>query len=263
MRAHLTLNFLVSAFLALTGCATHPTPQRSANSASDKNDRSSPHDKALAKKGQKTLPETSKVSLDIPPNSQTNSASKDLTKTFNRLNDPSMQLMDEDIQTATALHPAAKASMEEAVLVLAQLRLLKTQLDQSSQFQSHDLYDKNSPPEASSTKKISMEKLFRDLDLDLLNSFTTNSNLKNLPTLALLKSLLDKTENSKDFTTSIQSLIDLEAQKWAALQKPNNTPDAQQTPLPPPPSPPVASATAAPSPETSAIGSNEVHTAAT
>jgi tetratricopeptide (TPR) repeat protein len=139
--------------------------------------------------------------------------------------------MDEDIRTATALHPAPKGSMEEAVLILAQLRLLKIQAEQSSKFQSRDLYEEGQQPAAAANpNQPSMERQFRDLDIDLVMSFQQNTHLKNLETLAMVKSLLEQTSNSQQFNGGIQAVLDQEAQKWAALQKTERPVEEQPAP---------------------------------
>jgi tetratricopeptide (TPR) repeat protein len=224
--------------------------------------------KAIAANKTKPLPKEGQKTLDAhdaaaPASAQTPDAApvaSDLTRTLGRLSDPTMQLMDEDIRVATALHPAPKGSMEEAVLILAQLRLLKIQTEQSSKFQSRDLYEQgegNPPAAASNPNQPSMEKQFRDLDIDLVTSFNQNTHLKNLPTLALVKTLLEQTSNSPTFQSGMQTIIDQEAQKWAALQK-TAKPEEQPSPevVTPAPVDGVASAPAASEPSLSTLPSD-------
>jgi hypothetical protein len=230
MRVKFTTPLVLVTLATLPACVTsrsHGTAQNSAAKTSTAANRAKP----LAKEGQKTqdvpdaaVPATAQMPEKAP-------ATTDLTRTLNRLNDETMQLMDEDIRTATALHPAAKGSMEEAVLILAQLRLLKIQTEQSSKFQSRDLYEQGEGQQPAATapnaNQPSMEKQFRDLNIDLITSFNQNTHLKNLPTLALVKTLLEQTSNSPAFQSGMQTIIDQEAQKWAALQK---TPKVDETP---------------------------------
>lgn len=261
MRVKFTTPLVLVTLATLPACVTsrsHGTaPRSTASSAANKA-------KPLAKEGQKTVHDTA-----VPAPAQTPDiapATHDLTRTYNRLNDQTMRLMEEDIRTATALHPAQKGTMEEAVLILAQLRLLKIQTEQSSKFQSRDLYDQNedqqqgAPTPAANPNQPSMEKQFRDLDIDLVASFNQNTHLKNLPTLALVKTLLEQTSNSVPFNSGMQAIIDLEAQKWAALQK-TAKPEEQAAPEAATPEPIEATAAnpAAPDPGlTSTPG--EVHT---
>jgi len=227
MKAKFTIPLVLVTMATAPACVTsrpHGTSQGSTAKAISAANKAKP----LAKEGQKTQEaqpsaEATAEAPDVAP------ALTDLTRTFNRLNDQTMQLMDEDIRAATALHPAPKGSMEEAVVILTQLRLLKIQAEQSSKFQSRDLYEqgeenRGQQPLAGNQpnpgQMPSMEKQFRDLDIDLVTSFNQNSHLKNLPTLALVKTLMEQTSNSPQFSSGMQTLIDQEAQKWAALQKP-------------------------------------------
>jgi tetratricopeptide (TPR) repeat protein len=223
MRVKFTTPLILVTLATLPACVTsrsHGTAPRSTAKTSSAANKAKP----LAKEGQKTQDVHDAAPASTPTAAAT-PASSDLTRTFNRLNDPTMRLMDEDIRAATALHPAPQGSLEEAVLILAQLRLLKIQTDQSSKFQSRDLYEQegeDQQPTAASApnpNQPSMEVQFRDLNIDLVTSFQKNTHLKNLQTLALVKSLLEQTRNSPQFSGGIQSILDQEAQKWAALQK--------------------------------------------
>jgi hypothetical protein len=221
MRVKFTTPLVLVTLATLPACVTsrpHGTAQNSTAKAIAAN-----RAKPLAKEGHKTqdmhdaaAPEAGQTPDTAPPTTN-------LMRTFNRLNDQTMRLMDEDIRVATALHPAPKGSMEEAVLILAQLRLLKIQTEQSSKFQSRDLYEEGEGNQAATaapnTNQPSMEKQFRDLNIDLVTSFHQNTHLKNLPTLALVKTLLEQTSNSPAFQNGMQTMLDEEAQKWASLQK--------------------------------------------
>jgi tetratricopeptide (TPR) repeat protein len=213
--------------------------------------------KPLAKEGQKTQDGADAAAPAATATPDAAPVATDLTRTYNRLSDPTMQLMEEDIRAATALHPAPKGSMEEAVLILAQLRLLKIQTEQSTKFQSRDLYEQGDASQqaaAPNPNLPSMEKQFRDLDIDLVTSFNQNTHLKTLPTLALVKTLLEQTSNSPTFQSGMQTIIDQEAQKWAALQK-TAKPEEPPTPSPetaaPAPVDATASVPAAPEPSLS------------
>lgn len=252
MRVKFTTPLVLVTLATVPACVTsrpHGTAQTSTAKAIAANKT-----KPLAKEGQKTQDGHDAA---VPAAAQTPDAApvaSDLTRTFNRLSDPTMQLMDEDIRTATALHPAPKGSMEEAVLILAQLRLLKIQSDQSSKFQSRDLYEQgegNQQAAAPNRNLPSMEKQFRDLDIDLVTSFHQNTHLKNLPTLALVKTLLEQTSNSPTFQSGMQTIIDQEAQKWAALQKIAKPEETQPVPETAAPAPVDATAGAPAAPEPS------------
>ncbi|HET9235977.1 MAG TPA: hypothetical protein VFO10_01930 [Oligoflexus sp.] len=251
MRVKFTTPLVLVTLATLPACVTsrpHGTAQTSTAKAIAANKT-----KPLAKEGQKTQDGHDAA---VAASAQTPDAApvaSDLTRTFNRLSDPTMQLMDEDIRAATALHPAPKGSLEEAVLILAQLRLLKIQTEQSSKFQSRDLYEQgegNPPAAASNSNQPSMEKQFRDLDIDLVTSFNQNTHLKTLPTLALVKTLLEQTSNSPTFQSGMQTIIDQEAQKWAALQK-TAKPEEQPTPDAAAPAPVDGTAAAPAAPEPS------------
>ncbi len=257
MRAKFTTTFLLASLAATSACVTsrsNPT----ASVTPSKTPANQTKAKPLAKEGQKTQQHEVPGVAEVPATETPLPIATDLNRTFNRLNDPTMQLMDEDIRTATALHPTTPGSMEEAVLVLAQLRLLKIQTEQTTKFQSRDLYEQGQEPKPAAASQPSMEKLFKDLNINLVNSFNQNNNLKNLATLGLVKSLLDHTSNSASFDQSMQSIIDVEASKWTALQKPAR----------PSESPEVTAAASAEAPsvpvtETSSVTSQDIHTAAT
>ncbi|WP_218110332.1 hypothetical protein [Oligoflexus tunisiensis] len=203
----------------------HGTAPRSTAKTSSAANKAKP----LAKEGHKTQGGPVAAPVVTP---DATAAQTDLTHTFTRLSDPTMRLMDEDVRVATALHPAPKGSMEEAVVILAQLRFLKIQTEQSSKFQSRDLYAEENAATTGTeptASRPSMEKQFSDLGIDLVSSFHQNQHLKNLPTLALVKKLLEQTNNSVAFQTGMQTIIDQEAQKWAALQKAVQ-PESPETP---------------------------------
>jgi tetratricopeptide (TPR) repeat protein len=255
MRVKFTTPLLLVTLATVPACVTsrpHGTAQTSTAKAIAANKT-----KPLAKEGHKTQ---DGHDVAAPVSAQTPDAApvaSNLTRTFNRLSDPTMRLMDEDIRAATALHPAPKGSMEEAVLILAQLRLLKVQTEQSSKFQSRDLYEQGEGDQAAvapNPNLPSMEKQFRDLDIDLVTSFNQNTHLKNLSTLALVKSLLEQTSNSPTFQSGMQTIIDQEAEKWAALQK-TTKPGEQPTPeaAASVPSDGVAAAPAEPEPSLSTV----------
>ncbi|MDQ3235224.1 MAG: hypothetical protein M3Q07_25730 [Pseudobdellovibrionaceae bacterium] len=249
MRAKFTTPLVLVTLATVPACVTsrpHGTTHRStaeALSAAKKN-------KPLTKEGQKTQEIAADAPAPVQP-ADTAPVATDLTRTLNRLNDQTMQLMDEDIRAATALHPAPQGSLEEAVLILAQLRLLKIQTEQSSKFQSRDLYESNdgarNQPAAGAQgtnagQMPSMEKQFRDLNIDLATSFHQNQHLKNLPTLALVKSLMEHTSNSAPFNSGMQTILDQEAQKWAVLQR-STKPETEapaETPAVPAEAAPVA-----------------------
>ncbi len=198
----------ISILLILTGCALSFScaTTQSPHAASKKGAQAVPHkkDAPLAKAGQKT---------PAPAVAQAQGPSE-LDAIYLRLNDTSMQLSDEDVRTATALHPAAKNSLEEAILVTTQLRLLKLQVDQSSGFQSNDLYA--TPGEQSASSSPSMEKLFQDLQIDLPATYRNNSHLKNKASLTLAQDLIDRTKNSAPFTAQLHASLDEESQHLAA-----------------------------------------------
>ena len=255
MRAHSCLVFLLAPLLALTSCVTNTATQRSPSSKLGKAHNSKAKEKPLAKEGQKALQGSDPNSL-TPPAPAPQRTAQNLADTFDRLNDPTMQLKDEDIHTATALHPATKGSVEEGIVILAQLRSLNMQVDQSSKFQSHDLYENGVNKDHKPIPKPSVEKVFQGLNIDLLSSIQLNSKLKTPPTFVLLKTLLDNSENSATFTGSIQKWIDEESQKLAIN---SGAPNIDGAPAPATP----AVITPAQNPEINAIGSSEVHTAAT
>jgi hypothetical protein len=260
MRAKFSTSLLLASLAAFPACVTSHSTQKEPGSQETSN-LASKLTKPLAKEGQKT-PQNQLVADPETPASPVGPAKAvDLNRSFNRLNDPSMQLMDEDIQLATSLYPATKGSLEEALVILAQLRLLKIQTEQSSKFHSRDLYEEGNIKTVTPSNQASMEKQFKDLSIDLAVNFNQNSHLKNLSTLALLKTLLDHTSNSAAFNQSLQAIIDVEAHKWAALQK--SAPAAESPETPGDPVPPIAPVAVAPnpSPDASAIGSSEVHTA--
>lgn len=258
MRAKITTPLVLFTLATVPACVT----SRSAgptHSNSAKKDNAANKPKPLAKEGQKTQQNETGATPTAPSPA---AAPGDLNRTFTRLSDPTMQLMDEDIHTATALHPATKGSMEEAVVILAQLRLLKVQTDQSSKFQSHDLYETGEGKAATPpAQQPSMEKQFRDLDIDLVTSFNQNGNLKNLPTLALVKSLLEHTSNSPQFNDGMQAVMDAEARKWAALQKGTTEAPAAVLPEPVAPVPPPAPVAVAPVEPSPPLPTGDIHTA--
>jgi cell division septation protein DedD len=248
MRVNFTTPLILVTLATVPACVTsrpHGTAPRSTAKTTNTANKAKP----LAKEGQKTQDATA-AAAGVAQSPESTAVQTDLTRTFTRLSDPTMRLMDEDLRVATALHPAPKGTMEEAVVILAQLRLLKIQTEQSSKFQSRDLYEEDNAADAGTAaagSRPSMEKQFSELGIDLVSSFDQNQHLKTLPSLALVKKLLETTSNSVAFQNGMQSIIDHEAQKWAALQ---NTAQPETPVTPEPAAAPVeATAETAPSAE--------------
>jgi hypothetical protein len=219
MRRHLITLLLFTSSLATLSCVTNtasPRPPRAASTGKPA--------RPLAKEGQKVV---------TPPAAAPTEQVNALEPTFKRLSDISVQLRDEDVRTASGLYPAAANSLEEATLVVAQLRLLRLQIEQKSGFEARDLYDKAGGENAEKPRTattVSMEKPFDDLQLDVLTILQNNSHLQTRDAMFLVKDVFERSSSRPEFAEKVTALLESASQRWADL-KPRPAP----TEAPPPP----------------------------
>ncbi len=166
--------------------------------------------KPLPKEGQKTEPTLGLASPSPVPK-------QELDPLLTHLTDLSQPLTDDDLRIAGNLHPAAAGSIEEAVLITAQLRMFRQQLAQSGSFQSRDLYPGEGQTTSEARNTASLEKLFQDLEVDLPRALQSNPALQNVNVMKLVQELLNNTQNSTAFQGQMTVLLAEQSQKWPEL----------------------------------------------
>lgn len=209
---------------ALTSCVTPRGGKASGKVAKNPSKSAQP----LPKEGQKVEPP---IAVTPSPASPSPTSSETLQPLLARLSDVSQPLTEDDLRTAGRLHPAASSSLEEAVFVSAQLRLLKQELERSGRFQSRDLYPANPEQQDAPKTSLSLERFFQDLELDLPKALSQNAYLQTPNTIKLVHELHQATQNSEGFNSMLTASLQEQAQKWPELQL-----QMAATPSPVPPS---------------------------
>ncbi len=201
------------AFLAcVTACATTPNrprpPRKTANQPLEKAGQKTPT-------GNETLPQAGANAEGAILNSPQQPAQpQDNTGLWSRVNNTSQALSEEDLMHATQLYPAASGSLEEAIFVVAQMRILQKDWEKSQSFQTQDLHTNQTADNAAG---LSLEKTFQDVEVDLPVVLKANPQLKNHDTLILTRDLLAHTKNSDAFKNGVNAVIQERAAEWPDL----------------------------------------------
>lgn len=194
--------------------------------------------------------QTAPGSVAVPPSP----AGEDIPGLYARVTNTAEPLSEEDLMKATQLYPAQPNSMEEAVFVVTQMRILRTDWERKTSFQTQDLHTQKT---ADNTAGLSLERTFADLQVDLATVIRSNPHLKNKGGLTLAKQLVETTKNSDSYKAGVSSAIKTVGAQWpellvdpvppliAAPDSPavNSNPNP---PAPPPPAPGAAGEAAAP-----------------
>lgn len=199
---------LASLALALTSCVTSRSGSTSGKMTKNSS-KTVQRPQPLPKEGQKTEAQQA-PSATQPPREELNAL-------LTRLSDQSLAASEEDLRAAGKLHPAPQGSLEEAVFITAQLRLLKQELERTGSFQSRDLYPSGSESGSTSKSSLSLEKFFQELDINLPQTLTQNSSLQDVNTFKMVQQLQNSTQNSEGFDAQMVALIKQQAQKWPEL----------------------------------------------
>lgn len=162
---------------------------------------------------------------------------------WSRINNMAEPMAEDDVLKATQLYPAQNNSLEEAIFVVAQMRILQNEIDKRSSFQTQDLHTNQA---ADYTAGLSLERTFADLQMDLAAIVASNPHLKNQASLTLAKKILAVTKSSDSYRAGLTAAIKQQGAQWPELlvdEVPSatnpaasaTTPAPATTPVPPSP----------------------------
>ncbi len=234
MRSRFSKALLIGLLSSSTACVTSP-----------KRRIRPPVQQPLEKEGQK-VPSSAVnaapgASPATPPPGPTPAAQADLVSLWGRTNTLSVPMADDDLMRATQLYPARAASLEEAIFVVTQMRILQKDWERRASFQTQDLHTNQT---ADNTGGLSLERTFKDLEVDLASAIRNNPALKNHDSLMLTKLLLAHTKNSDAFRVNLNAAIKERGSEWA---------DVMADAVPAVGSTPAAPAASAPATDTSLL----------
>jgi hypothetical protein len=231
-RASKFILFALTFGLLSNACSTTPTRRPRG-----------PTPRPIEKEGQK-IPSgelsTSPAGTAVPPSSTT----EDTQGLFARVTNTSQRLAEDDLMKATQLYPAQPNSLEEAIFVVAQLRILRSDWERKTSFQTQDLHTQQT---ADNTAGLSLEKTFAEVQVDLASVIRSNPHMKNKDALTLAKQLVTTTKNSDSYRAGVVSAIKIVGQPWPELLVEDALPQGSTPTLPPTSeATPAAAAEAAP-----------------
>ncbi|RZA25538.1 MAG: hypothetical protein EOP10_06590 [Proteobacteria bacterium] len=226
-----------------------------------------PLQQPIEKEGQKVPTgeiQTSPGSVAVPPSP----AGEDIPGLYTRVTNTAEPLSEDDLMKATQLYPAPPNSMEEAVFVVTQMRILRTDWERKTSFQTQDLHTQKT---ADNTAGLSLERTFADLQVDLASVIRSNPHLKNKGGLTLAKQLVETTKNSDSYKAGVSSAIKTVGAQWPELlvdAAPQGAESPAATPTPPaatgeaPAAPAAVPTSAAPNSNLDLMGSDTLLIAA-
>lgn len=195
--------FLSVAVLVSLGIGACSTPQRRPRG---------PMQSPIEKEGQKVPDGEIHVSQGSGPAVPPDSASAaDISGLWSRVNNTQVTLTEEDLMKATQLYPTQSNSLEEATFVVTQLRILKSEWEKKTSFQTQDLHTQQT---ADHTAGLSLENTFGELQVDLASAIKNNPHLKNHESLLLTKQLLASTKNSDSYRAGIIAALKESGATW-------------------------------------------------
>lgn len=174
-----------------------------------------PVEQPIAKEGQKIPGGEIQVSSGQAPAVPSESPSgADIPGLWSRVNNLATPIVEDDLMQATQLYPTQPNSLEEAIFVVTQMRIIRDEWERKSSFQTQDLHTQQT---ADRTAGLSLEKTFADLQVDLANVIRSNPNLKNHESLKLTKQLLAATNNSDSYRAGLSAAIRERGAQWPDL----------------------------------------------
>lgn len=138
-------------------------------------------------------------------------ASADIPGLWSRVTTLSTPLAEEDLMKATQLYPTQPNSLEEAVFVVTQLRMLRREWEKKTSSQTQDLHTQET---ADKTAGLSLEKTFAELQVDLAGVIKSNPNMQNHESLLLAKQLLATTKNSDSYRAGVIAALKEKGAAW-------------------------------------------------
>jgi hypothetical protein len=224
MRSRFSNTLLISLIASATACVT--TPKR--------NPRLPPQ-QPIEKEGQKIpggeMPTGTAAGDNIPAAPTPGPAAEDGPGLWSRTNNMQVPMHEDDLMRATQLYPTAPGSLEEAIFVVTQMRMLQKDWERRSAFQTQDLHTNQ---KADNTAGLSLEKTFQDLEVDLAAAIRRNPALKNHDSLLLAKQLLTHTKNSAVFNVNVNAAIRERASDWPDVLAEEVPAPSSATPAPVP-----------------------------
>ena len=204
MSSRFSKALLISLLSCTTACVTTP-----------KRHKQSHGQQPIAKEGQK-IPGGAIGSTPATPSSAPTPgpAAADAPGLWARTNNMQVPMSEDDLMRATQLYPTQPRSLEEAIFVVTQMRMLQKDWERRSSFQTQDLHTNQT---ADNTAGLSLEKTFLDLEVDLGTALRNNPALKNHDSILLTKQLLLHTKNSSAFRTNIDTAIKERGAEWPDL----------------------------------------------
>ena len=149
---------------------------------------------------------------------------------YQKLLDLSLSLQGQDRTQIEEIEiPAANNSLEQAVLVLFQLRDLNDYLALQPAAKTEDLYSNELEGQAtldvsaqknSGVQKVetpTLQNAMLAIQVDLAETLVNNMFLRNVTTYKLVKSILTRSSDSAEYRDSLNKVITDEANNWAAL----------------------------------------------
>ncbi|MES2745982.1 MAG: hypothetical protein V4655_11175, partial [Bdellovibrionota bacterium] len=171
-----------------------------------------PLQQPIEKEGQKVPGgeiQVSPGSVAVPP-----SPTEDFPGLYARVTNTAEPISEEDLMKATQLYPAQPNSIEEAIFVVTQMRILRSDWERKTSFQTQDLHTQQT---ADNTAGLSLERTFADLQVDLASVIRSNPHLKNKGGLTLAKQLVETTKNSDSYKAGVSSAIKTVGAQWPEL----------------------------------------------
>ncbi|MBC7661458.1 MAG: hypothetical protein H7249_17315 [Chitinophagaceae bacterium] len=206
MRSRFSQALLISLLTGSTACVTTPSRPR----------RKTASEHPLEKEGQK-IPSGQTTAAPgsgsaggaaVPPASP---SAADVQGLWGRTNNMAVPMNEDDLMRATQLYPTQPGSLEEAIFVVTQMRMVDKDWERRTSFQTQDLHTNQA---ADNTGGLSLEKTFQDLEVDLPKALRSNATLKNHDTLMLVKKLLSHTKNSETFNISVATVVKERGAEW-------------------------------------------------
>ncbi len=206
MKRQNALTLALLAGLATTACTTPPRRPRG------------PMQQPIAKEGQKVPTgeiQTSPMAAPATaPQEATETPQTDIPALWSRVTQTNSPLSDEELMKATQLYPTQPNSLEEAVFVVTQMRMLKSEWEKRSSFQTQDLHTQEAQDNSAG---LSLERTFAELQIDLASVVRANTHLKNHAALLLAKKLLSHTKNSDSYRAGLLAAIREKGAEWTDL----------------------------------------------
>ncbi|RYD71950.1 MAG: hypothetical protein EOP84_24010, partial [Verrucomicrobiaceae bacterium] len=202
MKSRFSKALLIALVAGSTACVT--TPQRPHGKPSA--------DRPIEKEGQK-IPggEYTANPNTAPATPPTGPAAADAPGLWARTNNMQVPMNEDDLMRATQLYPTQPGSLEEAIFVVTQMRMLQKDWERRTSFQTQDLHTNQT---ADNTGGLSLEKTFQDLEMDLPKTLRSNSALLNHESLLLTKQLLSHTKNSDAFRADVTAALKDRGREW-------------------------------------------------